>query len=131
MRTARHRRDPLADETGSAMIEFALILPVFLLIVFGLFDIGRIVFLKAQLENAVREGARLGMVAQPYSEADVRTRVTSQVGLADATVNAPCGCNYDETLTVNASLPVNIIVAGIVPGLPSPTIQASASVRIE
>jgi Flp pilus assembly protein TadG len=124
-RLARPRR-------GQSMIEFALVLPIILLIVFGTLDIGRIVFLKAELENAVREGARLGRVTQPFSDAPVRTRIKAQPGLANATVVASCpgGCAYGSTLTVTATLPVSIIV-GLVPALPSLTIDASASVRIE
>lgn len=122
---------------GQAIVEFALILPIFLLIVFGTLDLGRIVFLKAVLENAVREGARAGMVTQPFSETVVRNRVTAQPGLANATVDASCsggidndGCGYGSTVTVEATLPVQI-VAGLVPALPSPNLTASASVRIE
>jgi Flp pilus assembly protein TadG len=114
------------------MIEFALILPILLLIVFGTLDIGRIVFLKAQLENAVREGARVGRVMPEFSDAPVRTRIQAQTGLANATVVASCpgGCAYGSTLTVTATLPVSVVV-GLVPALPSLTIGASASVRIE
>lgn len=114
------------------MVEFALILPILLLIVFGTLDLGRIVYLKAQLENAVREGARLGRVTQPFNDAPVRTRVQAQAGLANATVVASCpgGCAYGSTLTVTATLPVSLVV-GLVPALPSLTIDASASVRVE
>ncbi|MDQ2654195.1 MAG: pilus assembly protein [Chloroflexota bacterium] len=114
------------------MLEFALILPIILLIVFGTLDIGRIVFLKAELENAVREGARLGRVTQPFDAVPVRSRIQAQTGLANATVVASCpgGCTYGSMLTVTATLPVSIVV-GLVPALPSLTIDASASVRIE
>jgi Flp pilus assembly protein TadG len=116
---------------GQALIEFALILPIFLMIVFGTLDIGRIVFLKAELENAVREGARVGLVSQPFSQTAVRDRIQAQPGLANATVNASCSgaCEYGSTVTVTATLPVRI-VAGLVPALPALTIGASASVRI-
>jgi Flp pilus assembly protein TadG len=122
------------------MIEFALILPIILLIVLGTLDIGRIVFLKAQLENATREGARVGRVATaqptftvPNMEAAVEAKVKEQTGLSTATVAtncAPASCAYQSILTVTATLPVSIVV-GLVPALPSLTINASASVRIE
>jgi Flp pilus assembly protein TadG len=124
-RLARPRR-------GQSMVETALILPIFLMIVLATLDIGRIVFLKAELENAVREGARVGLVSQPFSQTAVRDRIQAQPGLANATVNASCSgaCEYGSTVTVTATLPVSIVV-GLVPALPSPTIGASASVRIE
>jgi Flp pilus assembly protein TadG len=116
---------------GQAVLESALLLPVFLLVVFGVLDLGRIVFLQTQLENAVREGARAGQVMQPFSETTVRTRVTSQAGLAGANVTATCSasCGYGSTVTVTATLPVTVVV-GLVPA-PAIPLSAAASVRIE
>lgn len=44
------------------MVEFALILPFFLLVVFGLVDMGRAVYLNSTLSQAAREAARLASV---------------------------------------------------------------------
>jgi len=44
------------------MVEFALVLPIFLLILMGCYDIGRLIFTKHVLDNAVREGARSGVI---------------------------------------------------------------------
>ncbi|HSN94299.1 MAG TPA: TadE family protein [Anaerolineaceae bacterium] len=49
------------------MVEFALILPILLLLVMGLFDIGRVIFYYATLNTAVREGTRFAIV-QPYCD---------------------------------------------------------------
>jgi Flp pilus assembly protein TadG len=49
---------------GQALVEFALILPVFLLIVFGLIDGGRLVFTYNTVSNAARSGARVAIVNQ-------------------------------------------------------------------
>jgi hypothetical protein len=46
-------------ETGQGLVEFALVLPVFMFILFGLFDVGKLVYTNATLSNAAREGARL------------------------------------------------------------------------
>jgi Flp pilus assembly protein TadG len=48
--------------SGQTLVEFALILPVFLLLVLGFFDLGRAVFYYSSLSNAVREGTRDGVV---------------------------------------------------------------------
>ena len=53
----RRRR---SDQSGQGLVEFALALPVFLLVVFALFDIGRFVVANSALSLAAREGARLG-----------------------------------------------------------------------
>lgn len=47
-------------------MEFALILPIFLLLLFGLIDGGRYVFVNSAVSNAAREGARLGSVEASY-----------------------------------------------------------------
>ena len=49
-------------EDGQAMVEFALILPVFLLILCGIIDFGWIFYNQLSLNNACREGARYAVV---------------------------------------------------------------------
>ena len=51
---------------GQSLIEFALVLPLLLLLVMGLFEIGRFVLYYAVLNTAVREGTRFAIV-QSYS----------------------------------------------------------------
>jgi hypothetical protein len=46
-------------EGGQGLPEFALVLPLFFLAVFGLFDVGRLVYTNSALSQAAREGARL------------------------------------------------------------------------
>lgn len=50
------------DVRGQAMVEFALVFPVFIVILFGAIDVGRFVFTDSVLSQAAREGARLGSV---------------------------------------------------------------------
>jgi len=45
--------------TGQTLVEFALVLPVFILLLFGLLDVGRYVYMNSALSQAAREGARL------------------------------------------------------------------------
>lgn len=43
------------NKRGQALVEFVLILPVLLLIIFSLFDVGRIILCKNHLENELNE----------------------------------------------------------------------------
>jgi len=52
---------------GQALVEFALILPVFLLLLFGLFDLGRAVYAWSTINNAAREAARRLIVDQTWA----------------------------------------------------------------
>ncbi|CAA9284424.1 MAG: Similar to TadZ/CpaE, associated with Flp pilus assembly [uncultured Chloroflexia bacterium] len=47
---------------GQTMVEFALVFPVFILLVLGIVDLGRAVWQYSTLSNAAREGARYGIV---------------------------------------------------------------------
>ena len=51
---------------GQSLVEFALVLPVFLFMLFGLVDVSRFVYLNSTLSQAAREGARLGSVEASY-----------------------------------------------------------------
>lgn len=50
---------PTPKREGAATVEFALVLPVFCLVVFGMIDFGRAMMMSQVVQNASREGARL------------------------------------------------------------------------
>src|SRR3954447_5801980 len=55
---------PQAREGGQALVEFALAFPIMVLILFGIFDLGRAVYAYNTVANAARDGARVAMVNQ-------------------------------------------------------------------
>lgn len=57
-RAARH------DRRGAAAVEFALVLPVLMLILLGIIEFGRAWNVKQTLTDAAREGARVAVVAE-------------------------------------------------------------------
>jgi len=52
------------DSRGQALVEFAFVFPIFMLLLFGLIDVGRYVYVANALNQASREGARFGSVEQ-------------------------------------------------------------------
>ena len=78
------------SQRSQALIEFALVSPVLLLLLFGIVDIGRAVFYYDTVNHAAREGARTAVRAsgQLPTNADVLATVTTQ--LIGAPVTAPC-----------------------------------------
>ena len=64
------------DARGAAAVEFAIVLPVVLLLVCGIVDFGRMLDIQITLTNAAREGARWVALGQ----GDPRTRVDSALG---------------------------------------------------
>jgi TadE-like protein len=47
---------------GQALVEFALVIPIFLVVLFGMLDAGRYVYMRSVLSQAAREGARVAAV---------------------------------------------------------------------
>lgn len=47
---------------GQSLVEFALVLPILAMLMFGIFDLGRFVFAYADVAGAAREGSRFGLV---------------------------------------------------------------------
>lgn len=68
---------------GQSLVEFALILPVFLILLFGLIDFGMALNRWVVITNAAREGARLGAVGRPPADVETQTIAASN-GLLDS-----------------------------------------------
>jgi Flp pilus assembly protein TadG len=55
---------PRRREAGQALVEFALVFPIAILLILAVFDVGRLVLVYNGLTNAARECARLAIVNQ-------------------------------------------------------------------
>jgi Flp pilus assembly protein TadG len=61
-----HKPKPI----GQSLLEFALVIPLFILLVTVFIDLGRAISLYAQLSNGVREGTRYAVVHQSGTTAE-------------------------------------------------------------
>lgn len=113
----RTRADKTPDR-GAAAVEFALLLPLLLLIVFGLIDFGRALNAQITLTQAVREGARLAALGQPNVVS--RTQAAA-VGLSNVTVSVtscPAGATQGTDAVVRASYSFSFVTpVGAIAGL--------------
>jgi hypothetical protein len=75
----RQMKTPGDRSRGQTLVEFALILPIFLVVLMGIFDAGRLVFAYHTVNNAAREGGREATVNQTV--ADIQGRA-AQHGVA-------------------------------------------------
>ncbi len=66
-------------QNGVAVIEFALVLPLLCLIAFGIIEFSLVLFDKAVITNASREGARAGILYRDPFLADPTAVVTTAV----------------------------------------------------
>jgi Flp pilus assembly protein TadG len=86
-------------EDGAELIEFAMVLPLMLLIVFGVIDFGLLFQRYHVITNAAREGARVA-VLPGYLDADVEARVAQFLTAGGLTEPAVTTVLPPETITV-------------------------------
>mgnify|MGYP001819015078 FL=1 len=94
--TADRRRE---RGRGQALVEFAIVLPVFFLVVAGMFDLGLGVYSDLTLVNAAREGARLGVI-DPGNTSAVESRVRAMsTNLDDSKLSVSVTCEREVSGT--------------------------------
>jgi Flp pilus assembly protein TadG len=93
-------------DEAAQLVEFALVLPMLLLVVLGIAEFGFIFQRYEVVTNAAREGARMA-VLPGYTSADVIARVRGYVtnGRVPTTVTNPNIVVADVTIPVGAGLP--------------------------
>ena len=119
-------------------MEFAIVAPVFFLLVFGMIEFGRMVMVQQILTNASREGARKA-VLDGVSDSDVQASVQEYLAnssISGATVSIttqpPTEPDTAESRTVTVTIPFSRVS-----WLPSPmylgdtTLRASTTMRRE
>jgi Flp pilus assembly protein TadG len=125
------------DQDGAAAVEFALLLPLLVLLLFGLIQFGIAFNTKIQATNAAREGARMAVVGID-NWADVGGGLPFwQAVQQNAGVGDIDNCVLDTTdvvggtLTVTFDYPLDLVI----PFMPNPpswqTGTAQATMRIE
>ena len=73
MKTTRGRINIITEESGAAAVEFAIILPLLVVFLFGIIEFSLMFYDKAVITNASREGARRGILFSPAPRVNVTT----------------------------------------------------------
>ena len=99
------------NRRGAAVVEFAVVAPLFFLLVFGMIEFGRMVMVQQVITNASREGARVA-VLDGATTGEVATAVENYVASASlegaevsVTPDPPSSAGYGEPVTVVVSIP--------------------------
>ena len=120
------------NEKGQSLVEFAIAVPLLLLLVIGIAEFGRAWMTQNILTGAVREAARVAVVPGPGGTwngpaAEARgNQILASAGIS-ATVSVPdLGVAFGPvTATVTYNFPVAIV--GFIPGLSSSTFPLSST----
>ena len=99
----RRRRD--RDQGGAIVVEFALIVPLLLLLVFGILEFGFMMNRDTAIDNATRDGARVASLDGTF--ADICTSITGELAGSGIPVAATTPCN--TTQTTNATIRIDCI----------------------
>jgi Flp pilus assembly protein TadG len=123
------------DRNGAVITEFAIIAPVFFLIILALFEFSWLNVVRHTADNAAYEASRIAMVpgataAEAITEAN---RIMAIIGIrgATATVNPAVITNASTQVTVNVTVPVDqnaLVIPTFTGGM---NLQSQSTLRTE
>jgi len=122
---------------GAAMIEFALCLPILLLLVFSIIELGRALMVHQILTNGAREGARLAVIpgstdAQVFDKIDTYMNNAGISGFSRTVTPSIASASPGDQLTVDVSVPFNQVSWGTNwLGIDAATLSSSVIMRKE
>ncbi len=97
-------------EEGSSIVELAVVMPLLVMLLTGVADVGRMLWIKAALEEAAQEGATYA-VFNPTGDIEGRIRTSSDSPIdfsdpAEATIEITC---VSDTITVTVGHNVELM----------------------
>jgi Flp pilus assembly protein TadG len=149
-------RDRRGDQRGAALVEFALIVTLFLMLVFGTIEFGLDYNNYIAVRNGSREGARMGVVndvsnspsctiagatvtppASPSNATDATNalicKTKDRIGLKSSSIKIQivAGVNPGDSLQICASYPVGSITGLVAPFVAGKTLVSKVTMRLE
>jgi Flp pilus assembly protein TadG len=128
------------DSGGAAMVELAIVLPLFLVLLFGLVEFGLILYYQGLIAHASREGARRGAAFSMPKQTDSEVRSWVQNYLTGLGISNPFSVMVSGTggasgtpLTVKVDLTYRYAILPTLMGslTPSLTLTAETSMQLE
>jgi Flp pilus assembly protein TadG len=122
-------------QKGAAAVEFAIILPLLMTLVFGIIDIGALLYNKQVITNASREGARAAIARSTIPIETVVENYCAGRFVFNGTLLLPPivdgGDAFQDDKTVTVSYVHNFMFAGIIGLNPTITMTGRTVMKME
>lgn len=111
------------------MIEFAIVLPILITFIYGIFMIGQVFEANAGMQHALGEAARYATIYPTPTDTQIQAKITAaRFGTGSGTWSTPTittdSVNGYKTITVRYSMPTNFIF------FQGPTVTLTRSKRV-
>ena len=123
-------------EHGQALVEMALVLPLFFLLLFGVIEMGRVGYAYITVSNAAREGGRIATIGG--TDLDINSSIKNAAVSLDSasltiTITPPQSQRQSgQAVTVQVTYPVQLIIPLISNVIPNPVVVSSSIImRLE
>lgn len=126
----------LKNKKGQSIVELAIVLPILLIILMGIFEFGRVMNAYMVITNASREGARLASVGESYSTVIEKIETSTypldvnklQINISPSELSKSRG----DSVKVNITYDIDIIIPVIQNLVPNPMhLESQTTMRIE
>jgi Flp pilus assembly protein TadG len=134
----------MRHQRGATAVEFAIVFPLLILLMFGIIEFSIILYDKAMITNASREGARAGIVSQLVRVSDSQIQsvvdnycrlylISFRSGAAPVTTVARTGSTFGSELSVTVTYTYSFLaLPQFVTGLVGPmNLTARTVMRME
>jgi Flp pilus assembly protein TadG len=134
----------MKHQRGATAVEFAIVFPLLILLMFGIIEFSVILYDKAMITNASREGARAGIVSQLVRVSDSQIQsvvdnycrlylISFRSGAAPVTTVARTGSTFGSDLSVTVTYTYSFLaLPQFVTGLMGPmNLTARTVMRME
>jgi Flp pilus assembly protein TadG len=128
-------------DRGAAAVEFALVVPLLIVLIFGSIEFGLAVNARTMVGNAAREGVR--MASLRYTPADVQAAALSALSAVSGTKTVTYTCTTPGFSTCDPSAPppnsvATVVVTvnytgltGLFPALTNAKLTGTSNMRVE
>lgn len=125
----------IKEQKGQSLVEFALLLPLLLLLICGIVDLGRLLFASVSLNMTAQETVRLGGLGKTDAEitsyARDHVRVGNASGLQVTISPMQATRKSGENITVTLSYSLPLITPLMTQIIPDPVLSANSTIRVE